>query len=80
MKKDTSATLKAFGIELVIYAILVVGYFLFVLHYLGEWLPGLHEHHKVIYSLVALLLILSQAVVLELVTSLILRLVRGRTE
>ena len=55
MKKETSQTLRAFGIELAIYSVLVVGYFFFVLHFLGEWLPGLHEHHKILYATVAIL-------------------------
>jgi hypothetical protein len=80
MKKETSKTLRAFLIELAIYSVLVVGYFFFVLHFLGEWLPPLHQDHKYIYALVAILLILVQAVMLEIVTSFLLHLLRGRTE
>ncbi len=80
MKKETSQTLKAFSIELAIYSVLVVGYFFFVLHFLGEWLPGLFEQHKYIYATVAVLLILLQAVVLEILTSFLLRLLHGRSE
>jgi hypothetical protein len=80
MKKETSETLKAFSIELAIYSVLVVGYFFLVLHFLGEWLPPLFERHKYAYAIVAVLLILVQAVVLEIVTSFLLRLLRGRSE
>jgi hypothetical protein len=80
MNKDTVTTLRAFLIELVIYSILVVGYFFCVLHFLGEWLPQLHDRHRVIYAGVAILLILGQAVLLETVTSFILRMVHGRSE
>jgi hypothetical protein len=80
MKKETSQTLKAFSIELAIYSVLVVGYFFFVLHFLGEWLPPLFEHHKYTYAIVAVLLILVQAVLLEILTSFLLRLLRGRSE
>ena len=78
MKKDTAKTLRAFLIELVIYSVLVVGYFFFVLHFLGEWLPSLHQRHRIIYAGVSILLILGQAVALEIVTTFILRLLRGR--
>jgi hypothetical protein len=80
MKKETSQALKAFSIELAIYSVLVVGYFFSVLHFLGEWLPPLYEQHKYIYAIVAVLLILVQAVVLEILTSFLLRLLRGRSE
>jgi hypothetical protein len=80
MKKDTATTLRAFLIELAVYAVLVVGYFFLVLHFLGGWLYQLEMHHRYTYAGVAILLIIGQAVVLENVTSLLLRVIRGRTE
>ena len=80
MKKETARTLRAFLIELVIYAILVVGYFFFVLHFLGEGLHRVEVHHRYTYACVAILLIIGQAVVLENVTTFLLRLIRGRSE
>jgi hypothetical protein len=80
MKKDGVATLKAFLVELALYAVLVVGYFFLVLHLLGDWLLQLELHHRTTYAGVAILLIIGQAVVLESVTTLLLRLIRGRTE
>jgi hypothetical protein len=80
MKKETTSTLKAFGIELVTYSVLVIGYFLFVLHLLGHWLLPLYQHHRLFYSALAIVLILGQAVLLEFVTTLLLRLIHGRTE
>jgi len=80
MKRDTAHTLRAFLIELVIYAVLVVAYFFLVLHFLGDWLYNLQQHHRYTYAGTAILLIIGQAVVLENVTSLLLRLLRGRTE
>ena len=80
MKKETARTLRAFLIELVIYAILVVGYFFLVLHFLGEGLHQLEVHHRYTYACVAIFLIIGQAVVLENVTTFLLRLIRGRSE
>lgn len=80
MKAETSTTLRAFVIELVVYAILVTGYFFLVLHYLSEWLQNLHLHHVKVYALVAVVLIIGQAVVLESITTWLFRLIRGRSE
>jgi hypothetical protein len=77
MKKEASGALRAFLIELVIYAVLVVGYFFLVLHLLGQGLYQLEQHHRYTYAGVAILLIIGQAVVLEAVTTLLLRLLRG---
>ena len=80
MKSGTQSTLKAFLIELVVYAALVVGYFFLVLHLLGGVLHDLAVGHRFIYAITAILLIIGQAVFLEAVTTFLLRLIRGRTE
>ena len=80
MKQQATRTLRAFAIELAIYALLVTGYFFLVLHLLGSWLYGLEVHHRYTYAVVAILLIIDQAVVLESVTTLLLRLIGGRSE
>ena len=80
MKTETIKTLKAFVVELAIYAVRVVGYFFLVLRFLGGWLHQLEIHHRYTYAGVAILLIIGQAVVLENVTTLLLRIIRGRTE
>ena len=80
MKTETARTLRAFLIELIVYAVLVVGYFFLVLHFLGDWLYQLEIHRRYTYAGVAILLIIGQAVVLENVTTLLLRIIRGRSE
>ena len=80
MKSETAKTLRAFAVELVVYAVLVVAYFFCVLHFLGESLHWLAAHHRYTYDGVAILLIIGQAVVLESVTTFLLRLLRGRSE
>ena len=79
-KTEAAHTFRALLVELPIYAVLVVGYFFLVLHFLADWLGNLHAHHTAIYALVCIVLIIGQAVVLEWVTTLLLRLVRGRSE
>jgi hypothetical protein len=80
MKPQAAKTLRAFLVELVVYAILVVGYFFLVLHFLGESLHQLEMRHRYTYASVAILLIVGQAVVLEALTTLLLRLISGRSE
>jgi hypothetical protein len=78
MKQQAAKSLRAFAIELAVYAVLVVIYFFLVLHLLGDWLYRLEAHHRYTYAVVALLLIAGQAVALDTVTTLLFRLLRGR--
>ena len=78
MKPDAAKSLRAFAAELAIYAVLVTGYFFLVLHVLGNWLYQLETKHRIIYAVVAILLIAGQAVVLDAVSSGLLRLLRRR--
>ena len=80
MTKETARTLRAFAIELAIYALLVVAYFFLVLHLLGDCLYDLESQHRYIYAGVAILLIIGQAVLLENVTTFLIRMIRGRSE
>lgn len=77
MKGETSTTLRAFLIELVVYGVLVTGYFFLVLHFLSGWLQDLHLHHVKVYALVAIALLIGQAVLLESLTTWLFRLLRG---
>ncbi len=80
MKAEASRTLRAFLIELAVYAVLVTGYFFLVLHFLSGWLQDLHLDHVKLYALVAIALMIGQAVVLEAVTTWLLRFIRSRSE
>ena len=80
MKQDDAKSLRAFAAELGVYAVLVTGYFFLVLHVLGNWLYRLETQHRILYAFVAVLLIAGQAVVLDAVTTVLFRLVRGRSK
>ena len=80
MKRETAKTVRAFVIELAIYAVLVITYFFLVLNLLGQWLYELEIHHRYTYAALAILLIIGQAVLLESVTTFLIRLIRGRSE
>ena len=64
--------IRNFVIELIIYGLLVVGYFYLVLRLLGEPLKTLFERNLALYAVVALALIVAQSVLLEAVTSFLL--------
>jgi uncharacterized membrane protein len=80
MKQDAAKSLRAFAAELGVYAVLVTGYFFLVLHVLGNWLYRLETQHRLLYAFVAVLLIAGQAVVLDGLTTVLFRLVRGRSK
>jgi hypothetical protein len=80
MKAGAKKTVRSFAIELVVYGILVAAYFFLVLHFLGDWLAQLDHDRIKTYAVVSIALIIGQAVVLESVTTLIFKLLRGRSE
>lgn len=62
-----------FIVEILIYGALVIGYFLLVLRLIGEPLERLFSRNLILYAIVGLSLIVAQAVLLEAVTSVIMR-------
>ena len=80
MKAEARRALFSFLIELLVYSVLVTGYFFLVLHLLGSWLFNLDKEHVRLYAITSVGLIVVQAVLLEWVTTLLLRLIRGRSE
>ena len=61
-----------FVIEIIIYGILVIVYFYVVLRTLGDWLISVSGGNLYIYAVISLLLVFTQAVVLDWVTSFLL--------
>lgn len=61
--------IRNFLIELLVYALLVVGYFFLVLRLLAEPLQRLFGEDLIFYAVMALGLMVAQAVALEWVTS-----------
>jgi len=80
MKAEARRALFSFLIELLVYSVLVTGYFFLVLHLLGPWLLNLDKEHVRLYAITSVGLIVVQAVLLEWLTTLLLRLIRGRSE
>lgn len=80
MKKEIKSVFESFSIELVVYAALVVAYFFLVLHFLGDWLYQLFREERKTYAAMALILIIGQGIVLEILTRFLLGFIRGEKE
>lgn len=63
-------------IEIIIYSFLIFGYYLLVLRYLGDWLMEIFESNLVYYSFAGLGLILMQAVLLDFITSFLMKYIK----
>ena len=59
-----------------IYGVLLVIYFLLVLRFLGDFLFDLFNNQLVVYGFVGLGLIVAQGILLETITSFLIRLLR----
>ncbi|MCE0522665.1 MAG: hypothetical protein LV480_07120 [Methylacidiphilales bacterium] len=69
---------KTFLFELLLYALLLVGYFAFVLHYLGGWFKELFDHDRRLFAIMALVVMITQTVGLEIVSSFLIWLLRRK--
>lgn len=66
---EKQTLIRNFVLELIVYSVLLIGYFFVVLRWLAEPLNQLFHGNLVTYALVGLGLILAQGVALEAVTS-----------
>ena len=69
MERDTRRLVRNFLIELIVYGALVIVYFLVVLRTIGDWLTELYYENLTQYAIAALVLIVVQGFVLELITT-----------
>jgi hypothetical protein len=72
MKPSFKTSLLTFLFESVVYAVLVVGYYFGVLHFLGDWLLHMFQTERRVYAGMALGLIIAQGILLEFLTRLLL--------
>ncbi len=66
----------AWVLHLVLYSVLLAGYFLLVLRYLAGWFAQLFHHHRAEYALFGILIMIAQAVALDSISAFILRVFR----
>ena len=67
-------------IEVAIYAAVVALYLAFVLTFLVDWLKDLFAKERALYAMVAILLMIGQAIVLERLVASLVHLARRRRE
>jgi hypothetical protein len=80
MNRELKGWLKSFLVELVVYAVLVVGYFFLVLHFLADWIAEIYHGDRRIYAVAALGLIVCQGIALELLTAALFALIKPRMD
>ena len=76
MTQKLKRQLISFGREMAVYAVLVTGYVLLVLHYLGNWLYQLFRSERKTYAAVSLLAVVIQGLLLERLTAGLLHLLK----
>ncbi len=79
-KNENEQSVKSFLIELGVYSVLVVVYLLLVTHFLNQPIKTLFDYSKIYYAFVALLLIVVQGVVLETLTTLLVKLFASKAQ
>ena len=75
-KPDLQKLIRNFVIELVVYGVLLIIYFYTILSFLGDILTSLYENNLVVYAVLALVLIVAQGVLLESLTSFLIKMLR----
>ena len=80
MNKRTEGSIKSFLLEIAVYSGLVFGYFFLVLHFLNDWLKEIFDQSKGTYAVVALLLIIVQGIVLETITTFLLKVIGPKVD
>ena len=63
-------------IEIVIYGVLIFGYYLMVLRWLDDWLMSIFQSNLVLYAVTGLGLIVIQAAFLGMVTSFLMKYIK----
>jgi heme/copper-type cytochrome/quinol oxidase subunit 3 len=75
--QKTTGSLTLLAAEIAVYAGLVAAYLAFALKALAPFLQGQAEHHRPVYALLCLGLMLGQGFVLELLTGVLVRAFAG---
>jgi hypothetical protein len=72
MNPETRERLYRFGVQMVIYAVLVSIYLYLVWRYLEDWLVHLYREDLPLYAVICLVFIVVQAVILDTLTTFIM--------
>lgn len=76
-RSKRNLTLAWYLVEITIYAVFIFVYYCAVLHPSSGWLKEIYDAHRSFYGVLALVLVIAQAALLELVITGLFRLIRG---
>ena len=76
--KQPLPTWTGFAFELALYSAVIVAYYFFVLPSFGAWFKELYDRSHTLFAVMALVVMIGQAVGLELVCTFLVWLVGGR--
>ena len=63
-------------IEIIIYSLLIFGYYLLALRWMGDWMASVFNSNLYLYAFSGLFLIITQAVLLEMLTSFLMKYIK----
>lgn len=75
-KMEPQLLIRNLIVEILLYSLLLVGYYFLVIHWMQDWIPDLFASNLTVYAFVGLGLILIQAVFLDLVTSILMKYIK----
>ena len=75
-KMEPRKLLRNLIVEIIIYSLLIFGYYLLVLRWLGDWIASMFNSNLYIYAFAGLGLIFIQAVLLDFVTSFLMKYIK----
>ena len=75
-KMEPRKLIRNLLIEIIIYSVLIFGYYLLVLRWLGDWINSIFNSDLYLYAFVGLGLIFVQAVLLDLLTSFLMKFIK----
>lgn len=75
-KMEPRKLIRNLVVEIIIYGALIFGYYLLVLRWLGEWIASIFNSNLILYAFIGLGLIFVQAVLLDLLTSFLMKFIK----
>ena len=75
-KMEPRKLIRNLVFEIIIYSLLILGYYMLVLRWLGDWIASIFDSNLYIYAFAGLGLIFVQAVLLDILTSFLMKYIK----
>ena len=75
-KMEPRKLIRNLIVEIIIYSLLILGYYMLVLRWLGDWIASIFGSNLYVYAFAGLGLIFVQAVLLDLLTSFLMKYIK----